>query len=87
MSRSDCRKYKRYRQTHLKEADEGKKGRTRQEEHQLYFGEIAPRRVDGVIDLTPYAAAVGQYLISVTHFDNGRSVVKRRGRPTKQRAL
>ena len=87
MPRGNNRKYKRYRQTHLNEPDKGKKGRTRHEEHQHYFGEIDPRRLDGIIDLTPYAAALGQNLISAAHFDNGRSVVKRRGRPPKQRAL
>ena len=87
MPRSDSRKYKRYRQMHPKEP----KGDRPEQEHQYarmsYFGDVQPRREDGVTDLTPYGAAIGQALISIVQYDNGRNVVKRRGRPLKQRAL
>ncbi|MPM53392.1 hypothetical protein SDC9_100160 [bioreactor metagenome] len=87
MPRSDSRKYKRYRQMHPK----GPKWDRPEQEHQnarlSYFGEMQPRREDGVTDLTPYAAAIGQELISTVQYDNGRSIVKRRGRPIMRRAL
>lgn len=87
MSRSSCRRYKRYRETYPKEPDGDKIERTRKNEHQHYFGEITARREDGVIDLTPYAAAKGEEIVSTVRYDSGRSIVKRRGRPPKQRAL
>ena len=56
-------------------------------ERQRYFGDMQPRREDWVIDLTPFSAAIGKELISTAQYGNGRSVVKRRGRPRRQRAL
>jgi len=87
MSRSSSRKYKRYRQAHLKEPKETKPEQEHQSARHRYYGNVQPRREDGVIDLTPYAAAIGQELISTVQYDNGRSIVKRRGRPMKQGAL
>ena len=87
MSRSSSMKYKRYRQAHPKEPKEAKPEQNNRSARQRYFGEMLPCREDGVIDLTPYAAAIGQELISTVQYDNGRSIVKRRGRPMKQRAL
>jgi len=86
MPRGNSRKYKRYRQAHPKESKEAKPEQEHQNARQHYFGEMHPRREDGVIDLTPYAAAIGQELITTVQYDNGRSIVKRRGRPMKQRA-
>ena len=87
MSRSKSRKYKRYSQTHPKEPETDRPEQKNQSERQRYFGNMQPRREDGVIDLTPYAAAIGRELISTVQYDNGRSIVKRRGRPIMQRAL
>ena len=87
MSRSSSMKYKRYRQAHPKEPKEAKPEQNNRSARQRYFGEMLPCREDGVIDLTPYAAAIGQELISTVQFDSGRSIVKRMGRPMKQRAL
>jgi hypothetical protein len=87
MSRSNSRKYKRYRQTHPKESETDRPEQKNQSERQRYFGNMQPRREDGVIDLTPYNAAMGQELIATAQYDNGRNIVKRRGRPMKQRAL
>ena len=87
MSRSTSRRYRRYQQAHPKEPKEAKPEQEHQSARQRYFGEMQPRREDGVIDLTPYAAAIGQELISTVQYDNGRSIVKHRGRPMKQRAL
>lgn len=87
MSRSSSRKYKRYRQAHPKEPKEAKPEQNNLSARQRYFGEMQPRREDGVIDLTPYAAAIGQEFITTVQYDSGRSIVKRRGRPMKQRAL
>lgn len=87
MSRSDSRKYKRYRETHPEEANEAKPVRKHKGERHRYFGDMLPRREDGVVDLTPYNAAIGQELISTVKYDIARRVVKRRGRPLKQGAL
>lgn len=86
MPRGSSRKYKRYRQVNPKQPKDDNPKKKRPSERLSYFGDIQPRREDGVIDLTPYAAAIGQGLISTVQYDNGRSVVKRRGRPMKQRA-
>jgi len=80
------RKYKRYRRENPKEQNDDKPKQNQPSERRSYFGDMPPLREDGVIDLTPYAAAIGQGLISTVQYDNGRSVVKRRGRPMKQRA-
>jgi hypothetical protein len=87
MPRGSSRKYKLYRQQNPKEQKDDKPKQKQLSERLSYFGSMQPRREDWVIDLTPYAAAIGQGLISATQYDNGRSVVKRRGRPPKQRAL
>lgn len=87
MSRSDGRKFKRYRETHPKEAKEAKPVQKHKGERYRYFGDLQPRREDGVVDLTPYNAAIGQELISTVKYDIARHVVKRRSRPMKQRAL
>ena len=86
MPRGSSRKYKRYLQAHPNEPNETKPEQNNQSARQRYFGNMQPRREDGVIDLTPYAAAIGQELISTVQYDNGRNIVKRRGRPMKQRA-
>ena len=86
MSRSSSMKYKRYRQAQPKEPKEAKPEQNQVSERRSYFGDMQPRREDGLIDLTPYAAAIGQGLISTVQYDNGRSIVKSRGRPMKQRA-
>lgn len=87
MSRSDSRNYKRYRQTHPKVAEETKPVQKHKGERHRYFGDMQPRREDGLIDLTPYNAAIGQELISTVKYDIARHVEKRRGRPLKQGAL
>ena len=87
MPRGSSRKYKRYRQQNPKEQKDDKPNQKQPSARLSYFGDIKPRREDGVIDLTPYAAAIGQELISTVQYDNGRSILKRRGRPMKQRAL
>lgn len=86
MPRGNNRKYKRYRRENPKEQKHDKPKQNQPSERRSYFGDMQPQREDGVIDLTPYAAAIGQGLISTVQYDNGRSVVKRRGRPMKQRA-
>jgi hypothetical protein len=86
MPRGNNRKYKRYRRENRKEQKDDKPKQNQPSERRSYFGDMQPRREDGVIDLTPYAAAIGQGLISTVQYDNGKSVVKRRGRPMKQRA-
>ena len=86
MPRGSSRKYKRYRRENPKEQKDDKPKKKQSSDRLSYFGDMQPRREDGVIDLTPYAAAIGQGLISTVQYDNGRSIVKSRGRPMKQRA-
>ena len=86
MPRGSSRKYKRYRRKNPKERKDDKPQQNQLSERRGYFGDIQPRREDGLIDLTPYAAAIGQGFISTVQYDNGRSIVKSRGRPMKQRA-
>ena len=86
MPRGNSRKYKRYRRENPKERKDDKPQQNQVSERRSYFGDMQPRREDGLIDLTPYAAAIGQGLISTVQYDNGRSIVKSRGRPMKQRA-
>lgn len=73
MPRSDSRKYKRYRQMHPKEPKGDRPGQEHQSFRHCYFGDVQPRREEGVIDLTPYGAAIGQALISKVQYDNGRN--------------
>lgn len=87
MSRSESRKYKRYRQTHPLEKETATPTQNHKGERHRYFGDIQPHREDGVVDLTPYNAAIGQELISTVKYDIARHIIKRRGRPLKQRAL
>lgn len=87
MSRGNSRKYKRYRQVNPKQPKDNNPKQKRPSERLSYFGEMQPRREDGIVDLTPYNAAIGQELIATAQYDNGRNIVKRRGRPPKQGAL
>ena len=87
MSRGNSRKYKRYRQVNPKQPKDDNPKQKRPSERLSYFGEMQPRREDGIVDLTPYNAAIGQELIATAQYDNGRNIVKRRGRPPKQGAL
>ena len=87
MPRGNSRKYKRYRQVNPKQPKDDNPNQKRPSERLSYFGEMQPRREDGIVDLTPYNAALGQELIASAQYDNGRSIVKRRGRPPKLGAL
>jgi len=87
MPRGSSRKYKRYKVENPKDQKDDKPKQNQSSERLRYFGDMQPRREDGLIDLTPYNAAIGQELISTVRYDIARHVVKRRGRPLKQRAL
>jgi len=87
MPRSSSKKYKRYRQVNPKQTKDDNPKKKRPSERLSYFGEMQSRREDWIVDLTPYNAAMGQELIATAQYDNGRSTVKRRGRPPKQGAL